>query len=60
MGPVAYQLELPEELPLKDVEINEKLKFVEQPIQIKDSVTKFLKYKQLKLVKVRWNSQRGP
>ncbi|XP_076916248.1 uncharacterized protein LOC143575880 [Bidens hawaiensis] len=65
IGPVAYRLELPEEMkciqnvfhesnlrkcladesltmPLKDVEINSNLKFVEQPIQIEDSMTKFL------------------
>ncbi|XP_076923306.1 uncharacterized protein LOC143585395 [Bidens hawaiensis] len=47
-------------MPLKDVQVNEKLKFVEEPIQIEDSQIKFLKRKRLKLVKVRWNSQRGP
>ncbi|XP_076913936.1 uncharacterized protein LOC143572753 [Bidens hawaiensis] len=47
-------------IPLKDVKINEKLKFVEQPIQIEDSMVKFLKHKHLKLVKVKWNSRRGP
>ncbi|XP_076905336.1 uncharacterized protein LOC143561075 [Bidens hawaiensis] len=47
-------------MPLKDVQVNEKLKFIEEPIQIKDKQTKFLKRKRLKLVKVCWNSQRGP
>ncbi|XP_076954475.1 uncharacterized protein LOC143628917 [Bidens hawaiensis] len=47
-------------MPLKDVQVNEKLKFMEEPIQIEDSQTKFLKRKRLKLVKVIWNSQRGP
>ena len=83
IGPVAYRLELPEEMkgihdvfhvsnlrkcladetlamPLKDVKINEKLKFVEQPIRVEDSMIKFLKHKRLKLVKVRWDSRRGP
>jgi hypothetical protein len=83
VGPVAYQLELPEEMngvhnvfhvsnlrkclanetlimPLQDVEVNEKLKFVEQPMQIEDRQTKKLKKKTLVLVKVRWNSRRGP
>ncbi|XP_076923095.1 uncharacterized protein LOC143585118 [Bidens hawaiensis] len=82
IGPVAYRLELPEEMqgihdlfhisnlqkcladetlamPLKDVQVNEKLKFVEEPIQIEDSQTKFLKRKRGKLVKVRWNSRKG-
>ncbi|XP_076889930.1 uncharacterized protein LOC143540845 [Bidens hawaiensis] len=83
IGPVAYRLELPEEMqgihevfhvsnlrkclanetlamPLKDVQVNEKLKFVEELIRIEDSQTKFLKRKRLKLIKVKWNSRRGP
>ncbi|XP_076947746.1 uncharacterized protein LOC143619783 [Bidens hawaiensis] len=47
-------------IPLKDVQVNEKLKFMEEPIRIEDSQTKFFKRKRLKLVKVRWNSRRGP
>ncbi|XP_076960632.1 uncharacterized protein LOC143637047 [Bidens hawaiensis] len=47
-------------MPLKDVQVNEKPKFVEESIRIEDSQTKFLKCKRLKLVKVRWNSRRGP
>ncbi|XP_076891959.1 uncharacterized protein LOC143543540 [Bidens hawaiensis] len=38
---------------LKDVQVNDKLKFVEQPIQIEDSMVKFLKKRRLKIVKVR-------
>ncbi|XP_076938384.1 uncharacterized protein LOC143606517 [Bidens hawaiensis] len=44
-------------MPLKDVQVNEKLKFIEELIQIEDSQTKFLKRKRLKLVKVIWNLQ---
>ena len=47
-------------MPLRDVEINENLKFVEQLLQIEDFKTKNLKRHTLKLVKVRWNAQRGP
>ncbi|KAK1432011.1 hypothetical protein QVD17_08875 [Tagetes erecta] len=47
-------------MPLKDVEVNEKLKFVEQPLQIEDRQIKKLKRKKLTLVKVKWNSRRGP
>ena len=47
-------------MPLRDVEIDKNLKFVEQPLQIEDFKTKSLKRRTLKLVKVRWNSQRGP
>ncbi|XP_076940969.1 uncharacterized protein LOC143610347 [Bidens hawaiensis] len=46
-------------MPIKDVQVNEKLKSVKEPIQTEDRQTKFLKPKRLKLVKVRWNSQRG-
>ncbi|KAD2392908.1 hypothetical protein E3N88_39885 [Mikania micrantha] len=47
-------------MPLQDVEVNEKLKFIEQPIQIEDRREKRLKRKKLVLVKVKWNSRRGP
>ena len=70
IGIVAYRLRLPEEMqrihdeslamPLKDVKINENLKFVERPIKIEDSKTKKLKRKTLKTVKVKWDSRRGP
>ena len=83
IGPVAYRLQLPEELagvhdvfhvsnlkkclsdeslvvPLQDIEVNEKLKFVEKPLQIEDRKIKFLKQKRLVLVKVKWESKRGP
>ncbi|KAJ0918249.1 putative nucleotidyltransferase, Ribonuclease H [Helianthus annuus] len=83
IGPVAYQLQLPEEMtgihdvfyvcnlkkcladeslvvPLKDIEVNEKLKFVEKPLQIEDRKIKNLKHKRLVLVKVKRDSSRGP
>ncbi|GJT36201.1 putative reverse transcriptase domain-containing protein [Tanacetum coccineum] len=47
---VAYKLELPEELS----------KFVEEPIEITDREVKRLKRSRILLVKVRWNSKRGP
>ncbi|KAI3808936.1 hypothetical protein L1987_24899 [Smallanthus sonchifolius] len=46
-------------MPLQDIEVNEKLRFIEQPLQIKDRQTKKLKKKRLKLVKVKWNSRCG-
>lgn len=45
---------------LVNVEVNKKLKFVEQPIQIEDRKKTHLKNKILKLVKVRCNSRRDP
>ncbi|KAM0036665.1 hypothetical protein Hdeb2414_s0014g00429121 [Helianthus debilis subsp. tardiflorus] len=47
-------------VPLQDVQVNEKLKFVEKPLQIEDRKVKFLKHKRLVLVKVKWDSKRGP
>ncbi|KAI3776319.1 hypothetical protein L1987_46095 [Smallanthus sonchifolius] len=47
-------------IPLQDVEVDEKLKFVEQPLQIEDMQENKLKRKKLMTVKVKWNSRRGP
>ena len=47
-------------IPLQDVEVNQKLIFVEQPLRIEDRKVKKLKRKRLILVKVKWNSRRGP
>ncbi|KAK1427781.1 hypothetical protein QVD17_16476 [Tagetes erecta] len=46
--------------PLEDVEVDENLKFKEQPLQVEYKQLKRLKRKILTLVKVRWNSRRGP
>ena len=83
IGPVAYKLELPEELsrvhntfhvsnlkkclsdetlviPLKEIKIDDKLNFVEEPIEIMDREVKRLKHSRIPIVKVKWNSNRGP
>ena len=39
---------------------NKKLHFVEQPVGIMDRETKKLKRSHVPIVKVRWNSRRGP
>ncbi|GJS21986.1 putative reverse transcriptase domain-containing protein [Tanacetum coccineum] len=49
---VAYKLELPEEL--------SRLHFVEEPLEIVGREVKRLKQSRIPLVKVRWNSKRGP
>ncbi|GJY07253.1 hypothetical protein Tco_0374307, partial [Tanacetum coccineum] len=36
------------------------LRFVEEPVEIMDQEIKKLKRKKIALVKVRWNSKRGP
>ncbi|GJY85103.1 putative reverse transcriptase domain-containing protein [Tanacetum coccineum] len=57
-GDVAYKLELPEEL--SRVHNTFHLQFVEEPIEITDREVKRLKRSRIPLVKVRWNSKRGP
>ncbi|GJV60192.1 putative reverse transcriptase domain-containing protein [Tanacetum coccineum] len=82
-GPVAYTLELPEELsnvhntfyisnlkkclseesliiPMKELRLNDKLNFVEEPVEIMDREVKQLRQSRIPIVKVRWNSKRGP
>ncbi|GJU19281.1 reverse transcriptase domain-containing protein [Tanacetum coccineum] len=83
VGPVAYKLELPEELsnvhstfhvsnlkkclsdesliiPMKELRLDDKLNFVEEPVEIMDREVKQLKQSRIPIVKVRWNSKRGP
>ncbi|GJZ37629.1 hypothetical protein Tco_0583820 [Tanacetum coccineum] len=83
IGPVAYKLEIPEELsnvhstfhvsnlkkclsdeslviPMKELQLDDKLNFVEEPIEIIDREVKQLKQSRIPIVKVRWNSKRGP
>ncbi|GJS86989.1 putative reverse transcriptase domain-containing protein [Tanacetum coccineum] len=83
VGPVAYKLELPEELsnvhstfhisnlrkclsdesfviPMKELRLDDKLNFVEKPVEIMDREVKQLKQSHIPIVKVRWNSKRGP
>ncbi|GJZ54387.1 putative reverse transcriptase domain-containing protein [Tanacetum coccineum] len=83
IGPVAYKLELPEELssvhntfhvsnlkkclsdeslviPIKELQLDEKLNFVEEPVEVMDREIKQLKRSRIPIIKVRWNSKRGP
>nr|GEV57603.1 hypothetical protein [Tanacetum cinerariifolium] len=76
IGPVAYKLELPEELknvhntfhvsnlkkclsneslviPMKELQLNDKLNFVEEPVEIMDREIKQLKQSRIPIVKVR-------
>nr|GEZ54949.1 putative reverse transcriptase domain-containing protein [Tanacetum cinerariifolium] len=47
-------------VPLDKVKANDKLRFVEEPIEILDRGVKKLKRRWLPIVKVRWNSRQGP
>ncbi|GJR91646.1 putative reverse transcriptase domain-containing protein [Tanacetum coccineum] len=83
VGPVAYRLDLPEELdgvhdtfhvsnlkkclvdptlqvPLDEIQVDAKLNFVEEPVENLERKFKKLKRSRIAIVKVRWNSKRGP
>ena len=47
-------------IPLDEIEINENLLFVEEPIEIMDREVKRTKQSRIPIVKVRWNAKRGP
>ncbi|GJW71482.1 retrotransposon protein, putative, ty3-gypsy subclass [Tanacetum coccineum] len=83
VGPVAYQLDLPEELngvhdtfhmsnlkkclanptlqvPLDEIQVDAKLNFVEDPVEILEREFKKLKRSRIAIVNVRWNLKRSP
>ncbi|GKB21090.1 putative reverse transcriptase domain-containing protein [Tanacetum coccineum] len=83
VGPVAYTLELPEELKgihstfhvsnlkkclaegdivvlMNEIQLDDKLHMIKEPVEIVDREVKRLKQSRIPIVKVRWNSQRGP
>ncbi|GJS23828.1 putative reverse transcriptase domain-containing protein [Tanacetum coccineum] len=47
-------------VPLDGLHVDDKLHFVEEPVEIVDREVKRLKRSRIPLVKVRWNSKRGP
>ncbi|KAD3640483.1 hypothetical protein E3N88_29706 [Mikania micrantha] len=47
-------------VPLEKIHIDEKLQFSEEPVEVMDREMKVLKRSRIPIVKVRWNSQRGP
>nr|GFA54907.1 hypothetical protein [Tanacetum cinerariifolium] len=83
VGPVAYTLDLPEELdgvhdtfyvlnlkkclaeptlqvPLDEIRVDDKLNFVEEPVEIMEREFKKFNRSRIAIVKVRWNSKREP
>nr|GEZ56278.1 putative reverse transcriptase domain-containing protein [Tanacetum cinerariifolium] len=45
---------------LDEIQIDDKLHFVKEPVEIMDREVKRLKQSRIPIVKVRWNSKRGP
>ncbi|XP_071713145.1 uncharacterized protein [Rutidosis leptorrhynchoides] len=47
-------------VPLEEIQIDDKLNFVEEPAEIMDRKVKGLRQSKIPIVKVRWNARRGP
>ncbi|GKA20595.1 putative reverse transcriptase domain-containing protein [Tanacetum coccineum] len=47
-------------IPLDEIQTNDKLYFIEEPVEIMDREVKRLKQSRIPIFKVRWNSRRGP
>nr|GEW65520.1 hypothetical protein [Tanacetum cinerariifolium] len=45
---------------LDEVHIDDKLRFVEEPVEVMDHGVKRLKQSRIPIIKVRWNTRRGP
>nr|GEY51318.1 hypothetical protein [Tanacetum cinerariifolium] len=47
-------------IPLDEIQIDKKLHFIKEPVEIMNREVKRLKQSRIPIVKVRWNSMRGP
>nr|GEY42096.1 putative reverse transcriptase domain-containing protein [Tanacetum cinerariifolium] len=47
-------------IPMKELKLDDKLNFVEEPVEIIDREIKQLRQSRIPIIKVRWNSKRGP
>nr|GFA99947.1 polyprotein, putative [Tanacetum cinerariifolium] len=47
-------------IPLYEIQVDDKLNFIEEPVEIMDREVKRLKQSRIPNVKVHWNSKRGP
>ncbi|GKG05382.1 hypothetical protein Tco_0325468, partial [Tanacetum coccineum] len=45
---------------MKELQLDDKLNFVEEPVEVMDREIKQLKRRHIPIIKVRWNSKRGP
>ncbi|GJZ83197.1 putative reverse transcriptase domain-containing protein [Tanacetum coccineum] len=48
------------QVPLDEIRVDAKLNFMEEPVEIFEREFKKLKHSRIAIVKVRWNSKRGP
>ncbi|GJV39170.1 hypothetical protein Tco_1417610 [Tanacetum coccineum] len=48
------------QVPLDEIQVDAKLNFMEEPVQILETEFKKLKRSRISIFKVRWNSKRGP
>ncbi|GJU79625.1 hypothetical protein Tco_1281990 [Tanacetum coccineum] len=55
-----YYADEPLAVPLDELHFDEKLRFVEKPVEIMNREVKRLRQSRVPIVKVRWNSRRGP
>nr|GEW40748.1 putative reverse transcriptase domain-containing protein [Tanacetum cinerariifolium] len=46
-------------IPMKELQLDDKLNFVEEPVEIMDREIKQLRQSRITIIKVRWNSKRG-
>ncbi|GJV51088.1 putative reverse transcriptase domain-containing protein [Tanacetum coccineum] len=47
-------------VPMEEIQLDDKLHMIEEPVEIVDREVKRLKQSRILIIKVRWNSQRGP
>nr|GFB09159.1 putative reverse transcriptase domain-containing protein [Tanacetum cinerariifolium] len=47
-------------IPFDEIQVDDKLNFIEEPVEIMDHEVKHPKQSHIPIVKVRWNSKRGP
>ncbi|GKE98217.1 hypothetical protein Tco_0021568 [Tanacetum coccineum] len=47
-------------IPLEELHVDDKLHFMEEPVEVMDREIKHLKRSRIPIIKVRWNSKRGP
>nr|GEU43172.1 putative reverse transcriptase domain-containing protein [Tanacetum cinerariifolium] len=47
-------------VPIDEIQLDDKLHMVKEPVEVMDREVKRLKQSRIPIVKVRWNSQRGP